>query len=140
MRRTRFPAPARNPSDDRNRSAGKCCRSLRTDDAKRSSLQNRAGHWAINTLQFRSSERSTLGEQATFVECGWQDSACAPSWSERACVKLTLPRWSVIQRRVMQLSNCPATDATVIRVNTVNGGSLPNTAFFIIVANLALPA
>ena len=45
----RFPTPATNPSDDRNRSAGKCCRSLRTDDAKRSSLQNRAGHWAITS-------------------------------------------------------------------------------------------
>src|SRR5437660_1410449 len=40
------------PSDDRNRSAGKCCRSLRTDDAKRSWLQNRAGHWAIVTMRF----------------------------------------------------------------------------------------
>src|SRR5258708_38393597 len=49
--RTRFPAPVTSPSDDRNRSAGpesfRGCRSLRTDDAKRSSLQNRAGHWAI---------------------------------------------------------------------------------------------
>src|SRR5438552_3276076 len=40
---TRFPAPATNPSDDRNRSAGpesfRGCRSLRTEDAKRSSLQ-----------------------------------------------------------------------------------------------------
>src|SRR5438132_6976348 len=61
--RTRFPAPARNPSDDRNRSAGECCRSLRTDDAKRSSLQNRAGHRAITTLQFRSS-RWNAGETA----------------------------------------------------------------------------
>src|SRR6266404_2998816 len=55
MRRTRFPAPATNPSDDRNRSAGpesfRGCRSLRTDDAKRSSLQNRAGHWRITTPQ-----------------------------------------------------------------------------------------
>src|SRR5438552_14159674 len=30
MRRTRFPAPATNPPDDRNRSAGKGHRSLRT--------------------------------------------------------------------------------------------------------------
>ena len=34
--------------------AGKCCRSLRTDDAKRSSLQNRAGLRAMTTFQFRS--------------------------------------------------------------------------------------
>src|SRR5437899_74520 len=47
MRTTRLPAPATDPADDRNRSAGKCCRSLRTDDAKRSSLQNRAGHWPV---------------------------------------------------------------------------------------------
>src|SRR5204863_8322262 len=40
--------------DTRNRSAGKCCRSLRTDDAKRSSLQNRAGHWPITTMRFRA--------------------------------------------------------------------------------------
>src|SRR6266446_6963705 len=47
------PVSRTNPPDDRNRSAGKCRRSLRTDDAKRSSLQNRAGHWAITSLQFR---------------------------------------------------------------------------------------
>ena len=56
MPRTRFPAPATNPSDDRNRSAGpesfRGCRSLRTDDAKRSSLQNRAGCRAITTMRF----------------------------------------------------------------------------------------
>src|SRR6059036_2603694 len=61
MPRTRFPAPATNLSDDRNRSAGpesfRGCRSLRTDDAKRSSLQNRAGHWAMTKLQFRSWSR-----------------------------------------------------------------------------------
>jgi hypothetical protein len=37
--------PARNPPDDRNGSAGKCRRSLRTNDAKRSSLQNRPDYW-----------------------------------------------------------------------------------------------
>src|SRR5438034_2062765 len=56
MPRIRFPTPATNPSDDRNRSAGpesiRGCRSLRTDDAKRSSLQNRAGYWAITTMHF----------------------------------------------------------------------------------------
>jgi hypothetical protein len=36
--------PAKNPPDDRNVSACKCCRSLWSHDAKRSSLQNRAGH------------------------------------------------------------------------------------------------
>ena len=41
--------PARNPPDDRNYSAGKCRRSLRTDDAKRSSLQNRASYWPLIT-------------------------------------------------------------------------------------------
>src|SRR5436190_16965393 len=55
MLRTRSPSPATNPSDDRNRSNGKGRRSLRTDDAKRSSLQNRAGHRAITTLQFLNS-------------------------------------------------------------------------------------
>src|SRR6266478_6258098 len=49
---TRFPAPATNPPDDRNRSAGKCLRSLRTHDAKRSSLQHRAGYWAIAAQVF----------------------------------------------------------------------------------------
>src|SRR6266850_3015097 len=48
----RFPAPATNPPDDRNRSAGKCCGSFRTDDAKRSSLQNRVGYWAITRFSF----------------------------------------------------------------------------------------